>query len=72
MKRNMSTLDRSLRIVCAALVGIFYAMGLLTGTAATILGILALIFVLTSLIGTCPLYRLLKIGTLSKKNTSKK
>ena len=37
------------------------------GVAAIILGILALVFMLTSLIGFCPLYVPFKIATISKK-----
>lgn len=56
MKKNMGALDRGVRVVFALVVGVLYAMGQLTGTAALVLGLLAVVFVLTSLVGTCPLY----------------
>jgi small-conductance mechanosensitive channel len=55
-KKNMGTLDRTIRLVLAATVAILYFTGNLSGLAAIILGILAIIFVVTSFIGFCPLY----------------
>lgn len=56
MKKNMGTIDRVIRIVIALTVGVLYFIGQISGTAAIILGILAVVFVLTSFVGTCPLY----------------
>jgi hypothetical protein len=66
MKKNMGTIDRVIRIVLAIVVAILYMNGSITGTAAIILGILALVFILTSLIGFCPLYVPFKISTIKK------
>lgn len=70
MKQNMGTIDRVIRVILAILVLVLYLAGSISGTAAIILGIFAVIFFLTSLIGFCPLYVLLKIST--KKQTKKK
>ncbi|MDA3850892.1 MAG: DUF2892 domain-containing protein [Spirochaetaceae bacterium] len=43
-----------------------YFTGQISGTATIILGILAFIFIVTSFIGTCPLYLPFKISTLKK------
>lgn len=67
MKLNMGQLDRSLRIGAAVLVGILAWTGVLKGTWATVLLILAAIFLITSIIGFCPVYRLLGINTCRKK-----
>ena len=64
MKKNMSNLDRILRIIIAIAVAILYFMGVLTGTWAIVLGIIAVIFLLTGLIGFCPLYTLFGFSTL--------
>ena len=56
LKKNMGTLDRTIRLVLAATVAILYFTGNLSGLAAIILGILAIIFVVTSFISFCPLY----------------
>jgi hypothetical protein len=66
MKKNMGTIDRVIRIVLAIVVAILYMNGSITGTAAIILGILAVVFIITSLIGFCPLYVPLKISTIGK------
>jgi len=67
MKRNMGTIDRIARVVLAAVVAILFFTGQITGTAAIILGILAVVFVLTSILGFCPLYLLFGISTRGKK-----
>jgi hypothetical protein len=66
MKKNMGNVDRIIRIILAIIVAVLYYTGQITGIAAIILGILALIFVVTSAIGFCPLYVPFKISTLKK------
>jgi fatty acid desaturase len=66
MKKNMGSLDRILRIIIAAAVAVLYFTGVITGTWAIVLGIIAVIFLLTSLIGFCPLYTLFGLSTLKK------
>lgn len=66
MKANMGTIDKVIRIALAVLVGVLYFTGQISGTVAIVLGILAIVFVLTSLISFCPLYLPLGISTKSK------
>ncbi len=66
MKKNMGTIDRIARVILAVIVGILYAAGQITGTAAIVLGIIALIFVVTSAIGFCPLYVPFRLSTRKK------
>jgi len=54
--KNMGTVDRIVRVIIAALIAVLYFTEIITGTTAIVLLILAGIFVLTSLISTCPLY----------------
>ncbi len=56
MKKNMGTLDRMIRTLLAILVGILYYLDIISGTVAIVLGVLAIVFLLTSMISTCPLY----------------
>ena len=56
MVKNMGSLDRGLRIAVAVLIAILYVTGVLSGTVALVLGVLAVIFIATSFIGTCRLY----------------
>ena len=67
MKRNMGPIDRALRVFAAVVIGILYFAGQITGTAAIILGIIAVVFLLTSVVSFCPLYLPLKLSTLKKK-----
>jgi K+-transporting ATPase A subunit len=66
MKKNMGTIDRIIRIMLAIVVIILYITGSITGFAAIILGILAIVFIITSMIGFCPLYMPFKISTTGK------
>ncbi len=56
MKKNMGTIDRVLRIVIAAVVAVLYFSGTISGTLGIVLLVLAVVFLLTSLLGVCPLY----------------
>ncbi len=67
MKKNMGTVDRIIRVILAIVVAVLYFTGQISGIAVIILGTLAVIFVITSAIGFCPLYVPLKISTLEKK-----
>jgi len=68
MKQNMGALDRLIRIIVAVIVGILYFTGQISGTTATVLGIIAIAFILTSAVGYCPLYTPLKISTKKEEN----
>ncbi len=63
MKANMGTIDRAIRTGIAILILILYAGGVISGTVAIVLGIVALAFLLTSAIGWCPVYVPLGLST---------
>ncbi|MBU0936647.1 MAG: DUF2892 domain-containing protein [Spirochaetes bacterium] len=67
MPKNMGLIDKIIRILAAVVVAVLFFTGQISGIAAIILGILAVIFVATSVIGTCPLYLPFKIDTRGKK-----
>lgn len=66
MKKNMGTADRIIRVILAIAVGILYAAGQITGTAAVILGVLAVILLVTGVVGFCPLYAPFGISTMKR------
>ena len=66
MKKNMGTIDRIIRVVLALGVLGLYLAHQITGTVAIVLGVLAVIFVLTSIISFCPLYAPFKLSTRGK------
>lgn len=67
MTKNMGTIDRIVRLILAVAVGVLYFTGLISGTVAIILGVLAIVFLLTSLVGFCPLYAPFKLSTIRKE-----
>ncbi len=67
----MGTADRIIRVIIAAIMGILYFNGTVSGTLGIVLLILSIVFVLTSLISFCPLYILFGINTCSFKKLKK-
>lgn len=67
MKKNMGTIDRGIRVALAALVAVLYVTHVISGTAAIVLGVIAVVFLLTSIIGVCPAYMPLGISTCAKQ-----
>lgn len=65
MKQNMGTVDKVIRLVVVAIIAVLYFTGQITGTAAIVLGIVAVAFLVTSLIGWCPTY--VPFGISTKK-----
>jgi len=70
MKTNIGSFDRFIRIIIAAIIVVLYFSNSNTGIWAIVLMVLAGVFALTSLIGTCPLYALFGISTCKKANTN--
>jgi hypothetical protein len=67
MKENMGSTDKIIRVLLALVFATLYFTNTITGTLGLILLVLAGIFLLTSLIGTCPLYVPFGINTCKKK-----
>ncbi|KPK08134.1 MAG: hypothetical protein AMJ56_12075 [Anaerolineae bacterium SG8_19] len=66
MTKNMGTIDRIIRFIFAVAVAVLYFTGVISGTLAIILGILAVVFLVTSIVGFCPLYAPFKLSTVKK------
>ena len=67
MKKNIGTADKTIRIFVAAIVALLYFTKVIEGTVAIILLVVAVMFVVTSLISFCPLYPLVGINTRKKE-----
>jgi len=63
----MGGADRSIRILLAAVLAYLYFSGIVPGTWGLVLVILGGVFVLTSLVGFCPLYAAVGINTCATK-----
>jgi len=63
MKKNMGAADRIIRVILAAVIGFLYYNGTITGTLGVVLLVLAGMFLFTSLISFCPLYKLVGLNS---------
>jgi uncharacterized membrane protein YuzA (DUF378 family) len=70
MKKNMSAIDRTIRVIIAVAIGVLYLMDALSGVIGIILGIVAIIFLITGIIGICPCYSACHISTKKKERTT--
>lgn len=67
MKKNMGSIDKTIRFLIALVIGVLYYTKTIDGTLALILGALAVIFLLTSFISFCPLYLPFGLSTRKKE-----
>jgi hypothetical protein len=63
MKKNVGSADRVIRVILAIIMAALYFTGTVTGTLGIVLVVLAGVFVLTSVIGFCPIYAILGMRT---------
>lgn len=63
MVKNMSSTDRWIRLVIAVVLIWLNYTAVITGAWNTVAWIVAAILVVTSAIGYCPIYQILKIST---------
>jgi uncharacterized membrane protein len=63
MKKNIGNTDRILRLIVATVFAALYFTDTITGIFGTVLLVLAVAFVLTSLVKSCPLYSLMGLNT---------
>jgi hypothetical protein len=68
MKKNMGNADRIIRLLVAAAITILFFTNIITGTVGIVLLVLAAIFVLTSLVGFCPIYAIIGMNTCPKRS----
>jgi hypothetical protein len=67
MKKNMGTIDKVIRILVAVVVVILYFTHVISGTLAIVLLALSAIFIVTSILGFCPLYLPFGLSTGKKE-----
>ena len=70
MKRNMGRWDKILRFVLAVAIALLIYYDILAGPLAYVLLVVAIVFLLTSLTGFCPLYGVLGINSCKPKSKS--
>jgi hypothetical protein len=67
MKKNMGTIDKTIRILLALVIIVLYFTNIISGTLAIVGLIFSGIFILTSFISFCPLYLPFGISTRKKE-----
>jgi K+-transporting ATPase A subunit len=66
MKPNMGTVDRAVRVLVALGIGALYFTGTISGTVSIVALVVAVVFLGTSAVGSCPAY--LPLGLSTKKD----
>jgi len=67
MKDNMGIADRIIRAIVALAIGVLFFTGTISGLLAYILLAIGAIFLISSLVGSCPGYQLMGWDTKKKK-----
>ena len=64
--KNVGNTDRMIRLAAVVAIAVAYGAGLIGGTLAIVLGVVALVLLLTSLTSTCPAYMAFGLSTWRK------
>ncbi len=70
MKENVGIYDQGTRTLLAIAIAALYYFKVIEGTFAQVLLIIAGLFVLTSLFGFCPFYKLFHINTAKRESST--
>lgn len=63
INKNVGTVDRIVRLILAMVFVALIVTNVVSGLPAIILGVLAAVFVVTSIFSFCPLYYLFRLST---------
>jgi hypothetical protein len=63
MKNNVASADRIIRVLIAVIFATLYFNNVITGTLGIVLLVLGAVFLITAIVGFCPIYRILGIST---------
>ena len=69
MTKNMGSVDRFVRIAIAVAIAALYFGGIINGWVAIVLGIVAIAFLVTGFISTCPMYMPFSFSTRKSKKS---
>ena len=67
MEKNMGLSDRIIRVILSAIFVTLYLTNVITGTIGIVLIVLSVVFLLTSFISFCPIYKVFGWSTSRKK-----
>ena len=63
MKKTVGKADALVRYFIALFIGILYFSGYIAGVLSVVLGIIAVLFIITGITGYCPAYSMFGIST---------
>jgi hypothetical protein len=66
-KKNVGMIDRVIRIILWVILLYLFAANMIATPWSYLVGLIGLIMIMTGAVGTCPLYSILGMNTLSKK-----
>jgi hypothetical protein len=69
MKKNIGNIDKALRIIFSALFVALYLTGVIDGILGIVILAIAAMFLVTAVIGICPLYSVLGWNTGKKASS---
>ncbi len=67
MRKNLGKWDKVIRVSVALAIAVLYFTHVISGITAFVLGLLAIVFMVTAFISFCPLYLPFGISTLKKR-----
>lgn len=70
MKKNMGSTDKTIRLILAAVFAALFFTGVVTGILGYVLLAFGAIFVLTSVVGFCPIYAIVGLNTCPVKQNN--
>ena len=67
MKKNIGSIDKTIRILVAVVIALLYFTKVIEGTIAIVLLVYAVVLIVTSFFSICPLYPLVGLNTRKKE-----
>jgi len=72
MKKNIGSTDKLVRLILALVIAVLYFTNVISGTLAIVLGVVALVLVITSLLNFCGLYAIMGCSTCKSAPSEQK
>ncbi|RIW17552.1 DUF2892 domain-containing protein [Algoriphagus lacus] len=70
MKKNVGSTDKIIRLVIALVLAWLYYAGTISGTWGIVALVVAVIFLVTSMVNFCPLYAILGLNSAPKSKST--
>ncbi|HUL44848.1 MAG TPA: DUF2892 domain-containing protein [Bacteroidota bacterium] len=67
MSKNVGKVDKVVRFAAVAGIAVLYFSGTISGSTAALLGLVAIVLLVTAIVGVCPLYGICGITSKSRQ-----